>query len=319
MQQPIPSPDHPRRRWFRGVIITIIGLVGMLASSYVIIPTIAALVLTVPPRQPIVGNPKEGAGLDYQDITFPARHDGVPISAWFIPRPDSQQVVVLVHGKGMCRTCEFDGQFLTFAAALHRRGFNTLMLDLRGHGKSGDGRFTYAIRERWDVQGAVDWLLAQGFEPGNIGVLGGSMGAASSIGATAEEPAIGALVADSSYADFRSILVQEFPRESYLPGFFLPPTLVAVRLLVGEDITRSRPVDEIGAIAPRPVLLIHARGDRLIPLSHAERLARALPESQLWISDAERHVGTYNHDPEAYIERVATFFEGNLGPATSDD
>src|SRR6185503_9494707 len=58
----------------------------------------------------------------------------------------------------------------------------------------GTTRITYGSRERRDLLGAVDWLLAHGYVPGTIGVLGVSIGAVAGIDAANREPAIGALM-----------------------------------------------------------------------------------------------------------------------------
>lgn len=317
------KPDHTHTtsgasgppRSGRGVLWAsrlVLLLVLLLLIPYVGIALVAAYVLGTPPRRKIVGTPTSVGGIVYDNITFPARVDETPIAAWFLPNHSSTKAIIVVHGKGQCRTCEFSDQAIPFAISLRQQGFNVLMLDLRGHGESGKGIFTFGLRERRDVLGAVDWLRGRGFVAGSIGVLGVSMGAASSIGAAAEEPAIGALVADSSYAEFYPVVKAEFPRESNLPGWFLPPMLAFLRLMNGEDISCARPVAEIGAIAPRPVLLIHAQGDGLIPLAHAHQLKAALPTADLWIVPTEEHAKTYNHDPAGYVQRVATFFHSSL-------
>ena len=133
----------------------------------------------------------------------------VEIAGWFIPSGRSRRVIVLVHGKDANRTRELDrdlsddvpGEFPDLAVGLSRRGFAVLMIDLRGHGQSGHARFGFGHTERRDVRGAVDWLVARGFCPGRIGVLGISMGAAAGIGAASEDDRIGAFVADSSFAE----------------------------------------------------------------------------------------------------------------------
>jgi pimeloyl-ACP methyl ester carboxylesterase len=237
------------------------------------------------------------------------------LDSWFIPAAadtERKQAIIFVHGKDGCRTCEFQGNALRFAAAMQQRGFAMLMIDLRGHGQSDDARFTFGIDERRDIEGAVDWLLAQGFQPGSIGLLGVSMGAASSIGAAADEPAIGALVSDSAYAEIYSIMEREFPRQSGLPGFFLPGVSFMTRFVAGQDLAAARPVDEIARIAPRPVFVIHATGDKLISADHAEQLAHASNGSQLWIIDGPGHARTYAVEPRQYVERVATFFSSSL-------
>lgn len=308
---PVRSGPRPLSWWVVRVVVGVLVVGGVI---YLGIPLITAHVLTRPDRQDITGDPQRDEGVFYQEVTFPSREDTISIAAWFLPNTESTRAIIFVHGKDQCRSCEFSGRSLEVGAALQRRGFNVVMLDLRGHGKSGDARFTFAIRERRDVQGAVDWLREQGFAPGTIGVLGVSLGAASAIGAATEEPAIGAVVSDSAYADFKEVLVRVFPGESGLPGFMLPPTLLATRVLVGEDIASSRPVDEMAAIAPRPVLLIHAEGDTFIPVTHVHQLHAAMPEAELWVVPATEHAKTYNYDPEEYVERVSSFFDEHLRP-----
>lgn len=308
----MPHQRQPQRTAQWWAVRLLVVVVGILVVVYVGLSFVVANVISVPPRQALVGDPKTTYGLEYEDITFPARTDGLDISAWFLPATESDRAIVLVHGKGQNRTLEFGARYLECAAALHEHDFAVVMLDMRGHGKSGDSRFTYGIREKRDVLGAVDWLRARGFAAGHIGVLGVSMGAASSIGATADEPAIGALVSDSSFAEFFPIVEGSFTNESGLPGFFLPPSLLALRVLTGEDIRSLRPVEDMATIPPRPVLIIHAQGDSLIPVSHAHQLAEAAPGSQVWIIDIQDHARTYNADPDEYVRRVVEFFDAGL-------
>jgi alpha-beta hydrolase superfamily lysophospholipase len=108
--------------------------------------------------------------------------------------------VIIAHGVGGCRGREFTTHSLELVKHLISSGFAVLVIDLRGHGASGGARMTYGIRERREVLGAVDWLLAQGYAAGAIGVLGTSMGGVAAIGAAGEEPAIGALISDSADA-----------------------------------------------------------------------------------------------------------------------
>ena len=107
-----------------------------------------------------------------------------------------------------------------------------LMIDLRGHGQSGRARFGFGRTERLDVRGAVDWLVARGFRPGRIGVLGISMGAATGIGAASEDDRIGALVADNSFAELASLVETHRTSVTHLPALFSPADEVAREALV---------------------------------------------------------------------------------------
>jgi alpha-beta hydrolase superfamily lysophospholipase len=88
-------------------------------------------------------------------VSFPARGNDVAISAWYIPHEGSRKALILVHGKDNNRVAEFDVHFVDFAASFHERGFTVLMIDLRGHGLSGEGHVSWGMNERRDIEGAV--------------------------------------------------------------------------------------------------------------------------------------------------------------------
>jgi pimeloyl-ACP methyl ester carboxylesterase len=258
------------------------------------------------------GTTPAALNLAYDEVRFPSSQDGIELSGWYIPRAGSRQAVILVHGFGSSRAHEFGGRFAELAGGLHERGFAVMMIDMRGHGASGDGHFSFGIRERYDVVGAVGWLKAQGFRPGSIGVLGVSMGGAAAIGATADNPDIGALVDDCSFAEIYPLIEREWSKTTPLPRFFLPSTVLMGRLLYGYAIWDSRPVDEIGKIAPRPILIIHGRDDTFTPVEHGRLLKAAAPASEYWEVPGAGHAGSYAADPLAYVDRVAGFFAQNL-------
>jgi len=289
-------------------------VVAVLLASYLAISAVVVARLTLPVRLTVGADPAS-YGVPFEDVAFHPRGDAaIALSGWFMSNPTSARAIVVVHGFGLggCRTCGFKGQLGAFAAGLQQRGLNVLLFDLRGHGRSGDARYTFGLREKRDVEGAVDWLLARGFRPGAIGVVGESMGGAASIMAAAEEPAIGALVTDSAFADLTRVLRVEFPRRSGLPNVFLPGAYLMGRVITGEDLSAARPVDRIGAIAPRPVLLIHGTADTFIPIEHLQLLAHAAPTAEIWVVAGATHVEAYGKDPHGYLDRVARFFGAGL-------
>jgi hypothetical protein len=54
-----------------------------------------------PLRTPLLRTPAD-AGLDYEEVTFPAL-DGVPLEAWFIPKPGSTKLIIVNHPRGFNR------------------------------------------------------------------------------------------------------------------------------------------------------------------------------------------------------------------------
>jgi alpha-beta hydrolase superfamily lysophospholipase len=278
--------------------------------SYTAVAAVAAQRLTKPQRRLPLFEPAQ-AGFEYQDIRFPARGEALNIAAWYIPAQSATRAVIIAHGIGGCRGREYTISSLELVNHLVAEGFSVLMIDLRGHGASDAARMTYGIRERYDVLGAVDWLLVRGDPAGAIGVLGLSMGGVAGIGAASIEPAIGALLVDSACADFLAMMQAHFRRFSKLPLYFLPGALAIARLLTGENLARLRPADLLRAIDRRPTLIIHAKGDRLVPLEHARALAHA-GDAELWVVRSAIHLGSFGAQPQAYSQRVVQFFDQAL-------
>jgi uncharacterized protein len=104
-----------------------------------------------PPRSPVLHWPSEH-GLEYEDVTFPAR-DGAPIEAWFIPAPGSSKLIIANHPLGFSRSGipthvepwhsvwaptgnGFEVDLVPDYKILHDAGYSVLAYDLRNHGLS---------------------------------------------------------------------------------------------------------------------------------------------------------------------------------------
>ncbi len=292
------------RRWALGLALAfLLALLGWFLVGW-----IAADRLTVPVRHFDPDLTPAAFGAAYEDVTLTTA-DAVELAAWYLPVPRADAGVVLVHGRNSSRTDEFDGRFVELAAALQAEGFQVVMIDLRGHGASGAGRFTFGRLERWDVRAAVDHLAAHGVAPGQVGLLGVSMGAASVIGAAAEDVRVGGLWADAGYADIEPVIRTEWPAASGLPLVFWHAARLAHRIRFGFDLAASRPADELPLVAPRPIQLVHGTDDRLVPFEHALVLRSAAPTAQLWPVEGVGHADAYGADPDVYTRRVVAFFD----------
>jgi uncharacterized protein len=264
-------------------------------------------------RRMTVAAAADGCGA--QTVRFAARDVAATIEAWHLRAAAggaARGAVVFVHGKDACRSELLKAPTLDLATCFAGAGFDVLMIDLRGHGRSDPAPLTYGHHERHDVLGAVDWLRAHGHV--RIGVFGASMGAAATLLAAAEEPAVAAIVADSAFADFGQMIERQFARLARLPRQVLPGALAIGRAITGVALQRVRPIDGARALVGRPVLVIHSAGDRFVPACDAEAIAAAAG-AELWITPTEGHIGSYRAAPEPYVQRVLGFFERHLGAA----
>ena len=258
------------------------------------------------------GGDDHSAGLAADQVHFPARDGRARIEAWYLAAKPRRAAVVFVHGKDARRGDELKTPTLALARRLVASGVSVLMIDLRGHGSSSASRLSYGQRERHDVLGAVDWLLERGYPADGIGVLGGSMGAATALLAAADEPMLRALVVDSPFADFAEMIERQYRKLSGgLPSWLLPGALLIGRGLSGAELRRVCPLQAAATLRGRPVLVIHSRDDRFIPVQDAHRIAASCG-GELWVTEGPGHLGSYRCAPKVYEDRVVAFFAQHL-------
>lgn len=234
--------------------------------------------------------------LECREVEFPSRDGQARISATLLHAgPASRAAVVLVVGQVGCwgSDARIEGRSLhvrTLAQALRSRGLTVLVTRLRGHGEA----------ERHDVLGAVDQLMSLGFAAGHIGVIGASLGACAALMAAAEEPAIAAVVADSPRRDLRG--------EARCPAEVLMPLARWLgRLFSGVDLGRRPWLGDLRLLSARAVMVVHGRGDRLVPPSVGQAVADACG-ARLWLTASQSHAGTLHEALPLYITRVVDFF-----------
>jgi len=267
-----PQGDVKRtNRLLRRVVVALLIVSVLVTTAYTALSIYIATQLVYVPQKPLYATPAS-LGLQFKYVTFPSRIDQVQLKGWFIPgvlpngKLTSQRTIIMVHGNGANRADQSVG-LLNLSADLARHGFAVLSFDVRGNGESPAAPRSFGFYEQRDVLGAVDFLRSGPIpypalgRPRIIGGYGVSMGAATLLMATAQEPAIRAVVSDCAYADIIPILEREVPKGSHLPPAFTPGGLTAARILYGIDFYAVRPVDMVASIAPRPILFIHGTSD----------------------------------------------------------
>lgn len=270
-----------------------------------------ALNLIHPKRTLPEQTPNDYALANWETVQVPAR-DGLELTAWFIPPPMNSDgaTLIFVHGYGGNR-----GGLLPQAALLMEQGYGALLIDLRNHGDSEGDRTTFGWLEVQDVQGALDYLLMRPeVNASRIGVVGESLGASTAIRAAALEPDIRAVVAQAAFSSLEDNVAEGVQRLTGLPPFpFAPLVLYFAEQEAGGRIGLVRPVNEIGAIAPRPILLMHGTDDPFIDVSNSQRLYDAAGEPrQLVLFDGAAHGRLLRADPDVFEQTVVPFLESAL-------
>ena len=235
---------------------------------------------------------------------------GVPVSGWFARRNGDgnggRGAVLLLHGVHGNRL-----QMLPRAEWLAGLGYSVLLIDLPGHGESGGERITFGLREADGVRAALAFLRAQ--LPGEpIGVIGVSLGAASTVLAHAEPPPA-AVVLESMYPTIEEAVADRLEMRLGKPGRSLAPLLlVQLPLRLGVSPDQLRPIDAM-AMLHAPALVIAGAQDVHTKLDESRRIfAAAVEPKQFWVVEGAAHVDLRDFDPKAYDARVLQFLEQHL-------
>jgi uncharacterized protein len=277
-------------------------LISALLVYYVIVPFVRVLTTIHPVRSHITSTPVD-RGLEYEAITFNST-DGIPLAGWYIPTQNGA-VVIIVHGFLSNRT-----DMLDQAEALAKAGFGVLLYDMRAHGESADAMFTRGWSEVNDLLGAVSYLQSRSdtsHDP--IGVFGFSIGGQVAIRTAALTDKIKAVAADGASTSMFGDEVQRTTLSEWLnfPAIWMYYQQLA--LFTGTQ--ASAVLDVIGAIAPRPLLLISTGSD--FEQRQIRQYFKAAGEPKMsWEIPEAGHGGGFAARPDEYGSRIVEFFHKAL-------
>jgi pimeloyl-ACP methyl ester carboxylesterase len=214
--------------------------------------------------------------------------------------------VVFLHGSDADRAISAD-----LARQFVQRGYEVLLFDLRGCGQSDGDHQTFGNLEQRDVLGAHDFMVARGYAPARLTLLGLSAGAHAMLMAAPQLVDVAALVSDSAF-DAAGPVLERFWESGGVPSW---QRWLALQFGRRDGLDPSASAAGVIRTMPRrALLLIHARGDGTIPVANAQalRAASANPRSQLFVTDGRAHMATFNVDRQEYIRRVLSFIDNQI-------
>ena len=144
-------------------------------------------------------------------------------------------------------------------------------------------------------------------------MLGESMGAVTAIRAAARLPQIKAVVVASPFPTLKEGVTNVW-RGTGLPAFpFVPLQVLFGRWQTGLDLDDLRPLDDVGAISPRPILILAGGQDPITGPDAGQRYYAAAGEpKELWFESDLGHLNFLETYPNEYERRVVGFFDAAL-------
>ncbi len=232
--------------------------------------------------------------------------DGVKISGWYVKAAKPKAFVILVHGYETETGGKTD--MLGYAKFLREAGYSSLLIDLRSFGKSEGNQIYLGVREWRDVVTAYDFLKNQPETKGKkIGLLGVSMGAATSLIAAGESGKGDFVIASVPYASYRDLFLFRTKKEGLSPILFTPPLQLAAFFVLGFNYPQFDPHKEIVKLHV-PVLIFQATQDKSVPSNDAKILYEAAHEPKVfWVSRGGHDI--FAEKPKLFEAQVLAFLQ----------
>jgi uncharacterized protein len=230
-------------------------------------------------------------GLVFEDVGFTTA-DQVKLHGWFLPVTKGQVVkgtVVFSHGNAGSI-----GHHLGFIDWLPRQGYQLLMYDYRGFGKSaGTPSREGLIR---DVEAAFAYAVTRKDVAGKkIYSLGHSLGGAKSIAALTRTkvPGLRAVMTDGTFASYEEMA-------EIMAGNF-------GKNLVSDELSPRSLVAKL----PAPLLIVHGTADEVVPFAQGKSLFAAARERKTFFEvkggthgdSLSRNNGEYRKKMLAWMEQ----------------
>lgn len=294
-----------RQYWFRLLRFAALLLAAVLILLPLLLGFVSVWGLTHPFCNP--GGTPAQYGLNYEEITF-ASSDGITQQGYFIPGSSGATVIIApAYANGR-------GGDLHYAAIFNRAGFNVITFN--GRVCTSYGHTSLGYVEIRDVRAAYDYLGTRPeLDRERVTLHGFSSAGATVLMAAAEMPQIRGVSAEGNYVNLPDALGIGDQQSNYAAALFLWASETTYQLVTGYNISVLRPIEVVGNIGARPVLLIYGSRDGAINEAPRLRDAAAAGGAQveLWVIEGAGH-GSYIAVAGAEFERrVITFHCGAVG------
>ncbi|MBI5851579.1 MAG: alpha/beta hydrolase [Planctomycetes bacterium] len=226
-----------------------------------------------------------------EDCEF-ASGDGTRLHGlWLAADGERSGTVVFCHGNAANLSLH-----LADVRWLPRAGFDVLLFDYRGYGKSSGEPTRDGLVA--DALAAIDLALAR--DPERTAVFGHSLGGAIAVLAVAQRPRVRALVVESGFPRWRDAASAQAPALAWLVPWLVSPGL--------------DPIDAMARIAPRPVLVVHGDDDAIVPPALGRMLFAAATEPKRFhLAHGSGHATPWRVEGEAFEALVKGFLREAMG------
>lgn len=246
-------------------------------------------------------------------LSLPCEHvtiksnDGLTLHGDYYPaEKPSDNLVICFHGYTSARMSS-----CSFAAYMHKLGFDCLLVDNRAHGDSEGEYIGFGILDRHDCISWIEYVNEKFDSKKNILLYGVSMGATTIMMAAADKkiPAnVRALVADCGFTSPYEVFCHVLKKDYKLSEFpIMNFNNVICRKKAGygfKDYSTLTAVKE----TDKPILFIHGEEDNFVPVWMTKKnYEECVSDKDILLVPNAAHGASYYENPSLYQEKVSEF------------
>lgn len=241
---------------------------------------------------------------NYEDL-FLKSEDDLRLHNYIIKnKNNSNKWVIAVHGYTS------QGKYMaSYAQKFYEMGYNIIIPDLRGHGKSQGTYIGMGWHERLDIVDLTNYI-ANTYKGAQIVLFGVSMGAATVMNASGENLPrnVKAIIEDCGYTSTWNQFAYQLKALFKIPAFpLMHAASIICKLRAGYFISESSPIKQLKK-STTPTLFIHGDKDGFVPFFMLDKLYNASPvEKEKLIIPGAAHARASYVNPKLYWETIETF------------
>ncbi len=217
--------------------------------------------------------------------------DGIALNAWYKDAAEHHPTLVLFHGNGGHIGYRDDKM-----RYLLDQGYGMLAFDYRGYGGNAGKPSKDGLLK--DAEASVTFLTNRGISLEDIIFYGESLGVGIAVETAVKHPPR-AFILESPYTKISDVAASSY--------WFFP----FARYAILDDYNA---IDHIGTLSA-PILMLHGRQDKIIPLKFGQKLFdKANEPKTLWISDDAGHNNLMRREA---LDQVKQFVDGLTAQSSS--
>ena len=234
---------------------------------------------------------------EFEEHNLETRDGAVINGVRFKPKGESKGIVFYL--KGNSKSIKGWGKF---AVDFTRHGYNVLMLDYRGFGKS-DGLAKIPLVFS-DLNSGFQWVQSHNPNQLPVYIIAQSLGASLAVPFAANpeiRSKISGIAIDAAFANYADVTRHAFSKH-WLTWLLQYPAAWWIS-------NPYNPIDFIEQISPVPILIFHSEQDAVIPFHNADLLYKKAAEPKYFFMSKGPHIATFNQSSAR--DRLLKFMRAN--------